>query len=183
MPSVSLNYFIAEAPAIKLAVASNRINFSLTISFASGGRVCRPRSLHHPERNYLICFDRQKHQRIEHPPPLYSWLPRRKSEIRLRLCGSRLKPPIRPRLGSVRYRGRWEDLSGHFSLPSCSWRLDQGRHWRADNNSPDTLARVGNEVRPAHLLPAFARHDPVTATSAPFPAHVDRLFLRGTRAL
>jgi hypothetical protein len=37
---------------------------------------------------------------------------------------------------------RWEDLSDQ--------RLDQGRHWRASSNSPDALARLGNEVRTEH---------------------------------
>lgn len=35
-------------------------------------------------------------------------------------------------------------------MPSRPWRLDQGRHRRANNDLPDTLARVANEVSPPH---------------------------------
>src|SRR5579872_1122600 len=81
MPSVSLNYFIARRTRDQTGGSfESRQDFFTDheVGFAASASAAA-HQLHHPQRNDLICFDRQQHQRIDHPTPFNSCLPRRKN--------------------------------------------------------------------------------------------------------
>jgi hypothetical protein len=75
MPSISLNYFIARSASHQTGgsfesrmylFADHQFSFAASASTAA-------HQLHHPQRNYAICFDRQQHQWIDHRRPLYCY--------------------------------------------------------------------------------------------------------------
>jgi hypothetical protein len=73
MPAISMDYFLARR-AGKQTRSSFEGGMDLfanhQFSFATGGSATAHK-LHHPQRNYAICFECQQHQRIDHLPVLY----------------------------------------------------------------------------------------------------------------
>ena len=80
--SVSMNYFIPGSTSHQTCVsfesraylfADHQIRFALGASAAA-------HQLHHPKRNYPVCFGCQQHQRIEYP------LPSARNKVKVRNC-------------------------------------------------------------------------------------------------
>jgi hypothetical protein len=71
MPSISMNYLVARRTSHQACGSLHGRGYLFadhSFSFAPGA-FAATHQLHHPKRNDAIRFQRQHHQRIEHPPP------------------------------------------------------------------------------------------------------------------
>jgi hypothetical protein len=69
--SISTNYVIAGSTSHETCGSfESRIDLFAHHQFSfAPGPFAAAHQLHHPQRNYAICFDCQHHQRIKHLPP------------------------------------------------------------------------------------------------------------------
>jgi len=68
MPSISIDYFIARSSGHETCSSFESRMYLFAdhqFSFATGASATA-HQLHHPQRNYAICFECQQHQRIDH---------------------------------------------------------------------------------------------------------------------